>query len=86
MVFGDILDPSIKKVNVKIKDKGSYNAKLTAADAGRMIWFVFLPSPAPTPFDIEGFDGEGNLIARKTITDPRDSGSVHLEMDLTLIR
>ncbi|WP_145040602.1 hypothetical protein [Paenibacillus sp. Y412MC10] len=81
MVFGDILDPSIKKVSVKIKGKGSYNAKLTAAEAGRMIWFVFLPSPASTPFDIEGLDGEGNLIARKTITDPRDSGSVHFEMD-----
>lgn len=86
MVFGDILDPSIKKVNVKIRGEGSYNAKLTSAEAGRMIWFVFLPSPASTPFDIEGYNEEGTLIARKTITDPRDSGSVHLEMDLKLIR
>ncbi|MEC0257723.1 hypothetical protein [Paenibacillus lautus] len=85
MVFGDILDPSIKKVNVKIRGE-SYNAKLTSAEAGRMIWFVFVPSPASIPFDIEGYNEEGTLIARKTITDPRDSGSVHLEMDLKLIR
>lgn len=49
-----------------------------------MIWFVFLPSAISTPFDIEGFNEEGNLIARKTITDPRDSGSVNLENDLKL--
>ena len=32
-------------------------------------------------FAIEGFNEEGDLIARKTITDPRDSGSVNLEND-----
>jgi hypothetical protein len=80
MVFGDVMDPSIKNVTVEIKGKGTgkYNAKLTGAKTGNMIWFVFLPSSDSTPFDIEGFNEEGDLIAYKTINDPRDSGSIDL--------
>lgn len=43
-----------------------------------MIWFVFLPSADSTPFDIECFNEEGDLIAYKTINDPRGSGSIDL--------
>lgn len=84
MVFGDILNPSIKNVTVKSQNNGTYQAKLATVGNEKMIWFVFLPSAISTPFDIEGFTEEGNLIARKTITDPRDSGSVNLENDLKL--
>ncbi|WP_258394728.1 hypothetical protein [Paenibacillus sp. MDMC362] len=81
MVFGDILNPSIKDVTVKSQNNGTYQAKLATVGNEKMIWFVFLPSAISTPFDIEGFNDEGDLIARKTITDPRDSGSVNLEND-----
>lgn len=84
MVFGDILNPSIKNVTVKSQNNGTYQAKLATVGNEKMIWFVFLPSAISTPFDIEGFNEEGNLVARKTITDPRDSGSVKLENDLKL--
>lgn len=78
MVFGDVMDPSIKNVTVDIKGKGKHNAKLTEVDPGKTIWFVFLPSSASTRFEIEGFNEEGDLIAYKTINDPRDSGSIDL--------
>jgi hypothetical protein len=42
---------------------------------------VLLPSSDSTPFDIEGFNAEGELIANKTINDPRDSGSIDLSND-----
>ncbi|MCZ8517051.1 hypothetical protein O9H85_32800 [Paenibacillus filicis] len=80
MVFGDVLDSSVKKVTVEVKGKGTgtskYTAKLTGM--GHMIWFVFLPSSDSTPFDINGFNQEGNLIAYKTINDPNDYGSIDL--------
>lgn len=78
MVFGDVMDPSIKNITVEIKGKGKHNAKLTEVDSSKKIWFVFLPSSASIPFDIEGFNAEGNRIAHKTIKDPRDSGSIDL--------
>ncbi|WP_441913474.1 hypothetical protein [Paenibacillus sp. MCAF9] len=80
MVIGDVLDPSIKSILVKIKGNGSgkYNAKLTGIDTGHMIWFMFLPSSDFTPFDIEGFNENGDLIANKTISDQRSSGSIDL--------
>lgn len=81
MVFGDILNPSIKHVTVKSQNNGTYQAKLATVGNEKMIWFVFLPPAISTPFAIEGFNEEGDLIARKTITDPRDSGSVNFEND-----
>lgn len=78
MVFGEVMDLSIKNVTVEINDKSKHNAKLTEVDSGKMIWFVFLPSSASTPFEIEGYNEEGSLIAYKTIKDPRDSGSIDL--------
>jgi hypothetical protein len=82
IVFGDVLDSSIKKVIVEVKDKGTdtgkYTANLTGVETGHIIWFVFLPSSDFTPFDIEGLNEEGDLIAYKTINDPRGSGSINL--------
>jgi hypothetical protein len=80
MVFGDVLDSSIKKVTVEVKGKGTgkYTAKLSGVETGYMIWFVFLPSSDSTPFDIEGFNEKGDIIAYKTINDPRGSGSIDL--------
>lgn len=79
IVFGDVLDPSIKSVTIKIQGKGEYKAKLTGVPSEDMIWYAFLPSSESTPFDIEGFNEEGDLIAHKTITDPNDSGTVDLK-------
>ena len=83
MVFGDVLDPSVKNVTVVVRgaDPGKYFAKLAGEDTGHKIWFAFLPSAAAAPYDIEGFNEKGDLIAFKTIEDSRDSGSIDLAAD-----
>jgi len=83
MVFGDVLDSSIKKVTVEVKgkDNGKYTANLTGVETGHMIWFAFLP-PDSTPFDIKAFNEKGDLLAYKTVTDPRDSGSIPIRKDI----
>jgi len=82
MVFGDVLDSSIKKVTIEVKgnDNCKYIAKLIGVERERMIWFAFLP-PDPTPFDIKGFNEKGDLLVYKTVTDPRDSGSIQVNSD-----
>jgi hypothetical protein len=77
IVFGEVLDPSIKNVSVEIKGN-KYKAKLTGVETGHIIWFVFLPSTDSSPFDIEGFNDKGDLIAYKPTNDLRDSGSIDL--------
>lgn len=80
MVFGDVLDSSIKKVTVDVKGKGmgtsKYVAKLAGMETGHTIWFVLLASSDSTPFDIKGFNEKGDLLAYKTVTDPRGSGPI----------
>lgn len=80
IVFGDVLDPSVNKVTVetKGKDTGNYEAKLTDLNNENRIWFVLLPSADYTSFEIKGFNAEGKLIANKTVSDLRDSGSIDL--------
>lgn len=83
MVFGEVLDSSVKEITVVVKGDGtgtdsSYTAKLTGKENGHRIWFVFLPSTDFAPFDINGFNQEGVLIANKTISDSTDSGSIDL--------
>lgn len=78
MVFGEVIDPLIKNVSVETKDKSKHNAKLIELELEKMIWFVFLPPSTSTPFEIEGYSQEGNLIAYKAINDPNDSGSVEI--------
>ncbi|MCL6604830.1 MAG: hypothetical protein K6T94_18360 [Paenibacillus sp.] len=84
LVFGYVLNSSIQSITVEVKGRvegegesqSEYHAKLTKGDIGQTIWFVSLPSSTSMPFDIKGFDEKGELLAEKTITDPRDSGSV----------
>ncbi|KGE17142.1 hypothetical protein PWYN_21105 [Paenibacillus wynnii] len=78
LVYGDVLNASIKSVTVDIKGTDKYNAKLTKVTSEQTIWFVLLPSTASTPFNIEGYNEQGDLIAVKTISDSRDSGWIDL--------
>lgn len=78
IVFGNILDPSVKSIAIKNKDGDHYNTQLAAVSSEKRIWFAFLPSSAFTPFDIEAFDEQGELVAEQTVTDPNDSGSIEL--------
>jgi hypothetical protein len=81
IVFGDVLDPTISNVTIEIKGNGTdkFNAKLTGENTENRIWFAILPSTVSTPFDIEGFNEDGDLIAYKTINDSRDSGSINVK-------
>ncbi|MGG3281807.1 hypothetical protein [Paenibacillus solani] len=76
IVFGNILDPSVTSIAIQSKGGGHYNAELAAVGSGKRIWFAFLPSSTFTPFDIEAFDEQGELIAEQTVTDPNDGGSI----------
>jgi len=78
IVFGNILDPSVKSIAIKNKDGDHYDAELAAVGSGERIWFAFLLSSAFTPFNIEAFDEQGELIAEQTVTDRNDSGSIGL--------
>ncbi|WP_340006183.1 hypothetical protein MHH52_01425 [Paenibacillus sp. FSL K6-0276] len=76
MVFGDVLDSAIKNVTIQTKDKDEYKAKLIHTTKESTIWFVLLPTTQSTPLEIKGFSEENELIAHKTITDPRDNGTI----------
>lgn len=78
IVFGNILDPSVASIAIQSKGGNHYNTQLAAVSSEKRIWFAFLPSSAFTPFDIEAFDEQGELIAEQTVTDPNDSGSIEL--------
>lgn len=77
MMFGAVLDPAIKNVMIRSKDKSEYKAKLIDTTQGT-IWFVLLPTKIATSLEIEGFDEADELIAHKTITDLSDSGAIEL--------
>lgn len=83
MVFGEIRDSSINNITAEIKGAEKHHAKLAEAGPNKKIWFVFLPSSAFTPFDIEGLNAEGARIAHKTISDPNDSDLIDL-IDLNI--
>jgi hypothetical protein len=78
IVFGDILDPSIKKVNIVVKGAmpATYLAKLVETGPGKTIWFVLLPASVTTPYDIAAFNQKGEQVNYKTITDPNNSGLI----------
>ncbi|MGC5772112.1 hypothetical protein J4O75_07145 [Paenibacillus pabuli] len=81
MVFGHILDPSIKRITIEIKVNGKpvvSEAKLVEVGPEQVIWFVFLSSSATIPYEIKGFNDKGELITHKKIEDPNDSGSLIL--------
>lgn len=78
MVFGEVLDPSIQQIIVQQKQTGTdkSEAKLIQTAQGRTIWFAFQAATAGVPFEIEGLDKAGEVVASKIITDARDSGSI----------
>lgn len=78
MIFGNVLDSSIKSITAEIKESGVHKAKLIKIDSEKTIWFVFLPSSAAPPFEIKGFNQEGELIADKIINDVNDSNNIKL--------
>lgn len=78
MIFGNVLDPSIKSITAEIKESGVHRAKLIKVNSEKTIWFVFLPSLAVPPFEINGFNQEGELIADKIINDFDDSNNIKL--------
>ncbi|MGD0030828.1 hypothetical protein SLT67_05655 [Paenibacillus illinoisensis] len=82
IIFGNVLNPAIKRITVETKGSGkqiSTEAKMVEVGAERNIWFVLLPSSASTPFEIKAFNEEGVRIAIKEINDPNDSGSLLIE-------
>ncbi|QYR21851.1 hypothetical protein KZ483_02065 [Paenibacillus sp. sptzw28] len=76
LVFGEILDTSVKKVIVITSGQtpGKYAAKVADTDTGGAIWFATLPLSAEASYEIEALNGKGEIVARKTIDDLRDFG------------
>lgn len=78
MVFGEVPDPAIQQIIVQQKEAGTdkSEAKLIRTVSGRTIWFAFQAATAGVPFEIEGLDQTGKIIAAKVITDVQGSGSI----------
>ena len=78
MVFGEVLDPAIRHIVLQQKEAGTNTseAKLIETAFGRTIWFVFQAATAGVPFELQGTDDDGEVIASKLITDARGSGTI----------
>ncbi|MCW3789993.1 hypothetical protein OM416_00295 [Paenibacillus sp. LS1] len=79
MLFGDIIDSTIRRVTVEIKENGkpeTFDAKLVETGENQQIWYVFLPSSANPPYTIKAYDEKGNLISNKDIEESDGSGSL----------
>ncbi|MGO4729249.1 hypothetical protein [Paenibacillus sp. 2KB_22] len=82
MLFGDIIDPTIRRVTVEIKLNGkpvAIETKLVEVGPENLIWYAFLPFAADIPYTIQAYNVEGELIASKRIEDANDSGSLNVE-------
>ncbi|WFR61319.1 hypothetical protein P9222_23050 [Paenibacillus amylolyticus] len=82
MLFGDIVDPTIKRVTIEIKQNGKLveiESKLVEVSRSQLIWYVFLPPTADLPYTIQAYNVEGELISSKRIEDANDSGSLNVE-------
>lgn len=81
IVFGDVLNPSVKKVNVEAEGtgEGTYHAQIIEIASGERIWFAFLPSAAVPSYDIKVWGDKNVLIAEKNITDLQDMGPIDLK-------
>ncbi|WP_339242550.1 hypothetical protein MKX40_14310 [Paenibacillus sp. FSL R5-0517] len=82
MLFGDIVDPTIRRVTVEIKQNGKpveIESKLVEVSRDQLIWYAFLPPAADIPYTIQAYNVEGELIASKRIEDANDSGSLNVE-------
>lgn len=78
LVFGEVLDPAIQQIIVQQKEAGTdkSEAKLITTASGRTVWFAFQAATAGVPFEIEGLDQAGKIIATKIITDVRGNGTI----------
>lgn len=78
MIFGNVLDPSIKSITADTKESGVIKAKLITVNPDKTIWFVLIPSTAVPPIAIKGFNQEGKLVADEIINDYDDSNKMVL--------
>ncbi|WP_239614622.1 hypothetical protein [Cohnella mopanensis] len=78
IIFGQITNSDITNVNVSIggDDAGKYYAKLIEYGGEQRLWYVVFPSSAEVPYEIEALNGEGSVIARKSLDDSHDFASV----------
>ncbi|MFX3649783.1 MAG: hypothetical protein ACE3K2_10185 [Paenibacillus sp.] len=79
MLFGDIIDSTIKRVTVEIKETGkpdTFDTKLVEAGESQQIWYVFLPSSATLPYTIKAYDEKGKLLINKGIEETDGYGSL----------
>lgn len=81
MAFGEVVDPSIKKIVVVTKgiESGKITAKLAEVSTEHEIWFAYLPPSSNAPYEIQSFNERGELVAHKKVTDPHGSGSINVE-------
>ncbi len=82
MLFGDIIDSTIKRVTVEIKENGkpaSFDVKLVEAGENEQIWYAFLPSSATPPYTIKAYDEKEKLLLNKDIEEADGFGSLFVE-------
>ncbi|WKL01738.1 hypothetical protein Q0F98_35635 [Paenibacillus amylolyticus] len=82
MLFGDIIDSTIKRVTVEIKQNGkpaTFDVKLVEAGENQQIWYAFLPSSANPPYTIKAYDEKENLLINKDIEEADGFGSLFIE-------
>jgi|GEM_PF-1006979 len=80
IVFGHVTHPAVNQILISISgpNAGSYPADITEYEPGKRIWYAPLPVTAAAPYEIAAYNDQGDLIADKTFTDPRDSSTVKL--------
>ncbi|WP_219837282.1 hypothetical protein [Paenibacillus sp. R14(2021)] len=78
IVFGQFSNPSVTRVIITVggPNAGAYTAKTAAFGDRQTLWFVVLPLSASSPYSIEAYNGNGEIVAFKTFDDPDDFGSV----------
>lgn len=78
IIYGQITDRSITGIQAAVGGDGGgeYNAKIINEGVEQRIWYVLFPGASNAPYKIEAFNGEGTVVASKTLNDPADSGTV----------
>ncbi len=79
MLFGHIIDPTIKSVTIETKENRApvtFDAKLVKAGENQQIWYVFLPSTATPPYTIKAYDEKRNLLSNEDIEESDGYGSL----------
>lgn len=79
LVFGRVQDAAITDIRIEIKggtESVKYPVHIVATDKGHAIWFVQLPVTARAPFEIEGRNEDGVLLAHQTVGDVRENGTI----------